>query len=97
MDAKDYCKHLLEKFQYPSSRVILPDLVDFATAYAVQDVFQYPSSRVILPDGESQRCDEKLPDKFQYPSSRVILPDGIEGKGWILSPEATRFNTPVVG
>ena len=47
------------KFQYPSSRVILPDMVgkDFITETFGE--FQYPSSRVILPDQPSKTVGDK--------------------------------------
>ena len=39
-----------DEFQYPSSRVILPDMAEFAEYDVPTEEFQYPSSRVILPD-----------------------------------------------
>ena len=66
-------------FQYPNSRVILPDpqttdkfQIEIITG---SEEFQYPSSRVILPDhGIFVYFKDKF-DWSQYPSSRVILPD----------------------
>ena len=37
-------------FQYPSSRVILPDEIPKGNVTGAGYQFQYPSSRVILPD-----------------------------------------------
>ena len=39
-----------QQFQYPSSRVILPDIKYFGMPILTSEWFQYPSSRVILPD-----------------------------------------------
>ena len=44
----------LNEFQYPSSRVILPDSLSLGLIGILSVKFQYPSSRVILPD-EVQR------------------------------------------
>ena len=89
-------------FQYPSSRVILPDIFRndrHVTRYS-QDMFQYPSSRVILPDGLYEWLTERGNNvgEFQYPSSRVILPDPmLEQVGRLFIKLLISFNTPVVG
>ena len=82
------------KFQYPSSRVILPDLAKLLTSSAFSE-FQYPSSRVILPDTLS-KTPLRLGHGFQYPSSRVILPDFTVTEEHFQRGRKS-FNTPVVG
>ena len=63
-------------FQYPSSRVILPDREVVECYNLGVALFQYPSSRVILPDSKPEKSIAAQAEKrFQYPSSRVILPD----------------------
>ena len=56
----DYkCK--LNGFQYPSSRVILPDSEVINTDPPLSDpTFQYPSSRVILPDELFELANDPL-------------------------------------
>ncbi len=48
-------KRAARKFQYPSSRVILPDNGTDVLVLSAHIEFQYPSSRVILPDRKSAK------------------------------------------
>ena len=88
-------------FQYPSSRVILPDkpTQEELNAYRAGFKFQYLSSRVILPDFVSATLLGDAIDWFQYPSSRVILPDLTSQKSILrfMPMRLFGFNTPVVG
>ena len=73
---------LSHRFQYPSKRVILPDLPEQIRSPKLTRFplsFQYPSKRVILPDQitafEVMELNQLFLIMFQYPSKRVILPD----------------------
>ena len=86
------------EFQYPSKRVILPDVWLMARwCLEHQDRFQYPSKRVILPDVWVYRLEGYRPEGFQYPSKRVILPDVAMIRLALAREIKYCFNTPVSG
>ncbi len=55
-------------FQYPSSRVILPDFEEAKRIYMIiTNKFQYPSSRVILPDVFNKPLGIRARDQVSIP------------------------------